>query len=69
MINQTFKDIKLDAEDLQEINDKVAARDDLDAHSKGVWREMLVRDAREGIWSNRDYAESDAGEAPKGAQW
>jgi hypothetical protein len=65
-----FTDIKLTEEDMEEINAKIAARTDLSAHNKGVLRQMLVREMKEGIWSNRDYVYGqDEGEAPKGAEW
>lgn len=67
MSNQTYKDIVLTEQDLEEINEVVATRDDLDAHSKGVLRDMMKRDAKEGIWSNRDYVYGqDEGEPYKG---
>ena len=65
-----YEDIELTDEQREEINAIVAARDDLDAHNKQTLRLVLIKEYKQGIWSNRDYVYGqDEGEAPKGANW
>lgn len=67
-----FTDIILDENDMEQIEAMVEEKSQflgLDAHSRSTYRQQLINEFREGIWSNRDYLESDAGEAPKGANW
>ncbi len=67
-----FTDIVLDETDMAQIEAMVEEKSlllDLDAHSRGIERQRLISEAKEGIWADRDYSPADEGEAPKGSNW
>jgi hypothetical protein len=70
-----FSDIKLSEADLAEIEAKILEHSEnvyggeMSSHSKATLRQKLIREMKEGIWSDRDYTEADEGEPPKGVVW